>query len=143
MPRQPKPDHNGQGILPGCAHYRPKSKRVNGRRRGDEQALYDAIREVCFHRPGIVSFIARTNSGTAYTKWGAIELLPEGWPDFTGGLVDSRLLGIEAKLPGEELEPAQIEWKERFEHNGHVYLVVHSREECAELLEAIPLRVFA
>ncbi len=141
MPRQPKPDHFGQGILPGMAHYRPRSRRVNGRRRSDEVALYDAIQEVCDRRPGIVARAWRNNSGMAYTRLGgAIKLAPIGAPDFIGWLVDGRVLLIEVKLEGEPLRPDQVEWRELAAATRAVFLVVHSREECAAMLEAVELR---
>lgn len=141
MPRQPKPDHLGQGILPGMSHYRPKSRRVNGKRRGDEQALYDVIQEVCDRRPGIVARAWRNNSGIAFTRWGgAIKLAPIGSPDFIGWLVDGRVLLIEVKLEGEPLRPDQEEWRELAARTNAVHLVVHSREECAAMLEGIDLR---
>jgi len=140
MPRQPKPDHNGQGILPGCAHYRPKSRRVNGKRRNDETLLYAAIQEVMDARPGIVARAWRNNSGLAVLRrGGALALAPKGSPDFVGFLVDGRFLGIEVKLEGEELRPDQDEWRELIQASGGVHLVVRSREECAAALEAIVL----
>ena len=141
MPRQPKPDHLGQGILPGMAHFRPRSRRVNGRRRSDEIALYVAIQEVCDRRPGIVARCWRNNSGLALLRGGqALKLAPKGSPDFVGWLVDGRFLGIEAKLAGEELRPDQEEWRALAERTGAVFLVVRSREECAAGLEGIELR---
>lgn len=132
MARKLKPDWDGQGVL--FAGGRSRRRKRNGRLGNAETALCNDCLEWCAEHPGMVAMAWRNNSGMAFLRnGGAMKLAPKGSPDIVGWLVNGIFLGIECKLPGQEVEEDsdQAECHALMARTNAAGLVVHSVEELA------------
>jgi hypothetical protein len=98
-----------------------------------ESDLYKPILDY-LHLCGIPA--TRKQSGVLHlgNRW--VNMGEAGWPDIIGVLPpDGRFLGIEVKLPGEDLRRCQMARTAELREAGALMLVVRSIEDLAALIE--------
>jgi hypothetical protein len=82
--------------------------------------------------------VLRLNSGKVKVSKGWMYLAPKGTPDLQVELRGGRVLWLEVKLPGEQLNADQVAEHERLTLNGHTVCVVRSPQEAIDaVIEAV------